>query len=204
MELFAHHVQIIAIAAIILTLIGYTQYFRSMFAGKTKPHMFSWIIWASLTAIAYFAQIFDNAGAGSWVTALTALISFFIAGYAYFYGEKNITRSDWLTFIAGLTAIPIWLVTENALYSVIIVTMIDALGFWPTMRKSWAKPHEETLVHYTLAGLKFALACLALENISWITALYPLSLVIMNWTFLIFVLWRRHVFKNDTLGRAQI
>jgi hypothetical protein len=194
---------ILASFAIILTLIGYAQYFRSMFAGKTKPHMFSWIIWASLTAIAYFAQVSDGAGIGSWVTALTALISFYIAGYAYFYGEKETTKSDWATFIAGISAIPVWLLTDNPLYAVLLVTLIDALGFYPTFRKSWSKPDEETLVHYNLAGLKFLFACFALEHVSWITALYPASLIFMNWLFVIYVLLRRYQLKKYVTGGSK-
>ncbi len=182
-----------AIIAIILTLIGYTEYCRSMLAGITKPHMFTWIIWASLTAIAFFAQISDSAGA--WITGLSATISFFIAGYAYFYGEKDITRSDWLVFISALSAIPIWMVTNNALYSVIIISIIDALAFYPTFRKSWMKPNEEAIIAYIMAFFKFTLALFALENVSATTALYPFSLVVMNAAFIILVVWRRKVLK---------
>lgn len=181
--------------AIILTLVGYFQYFRTMFAGKTRPHMFSWIIWASLTAIAYFAQISDNAGAGSWVTALSAIICFFIAGFAFFYGEKNITRGDWITFIAALSAIPVWLITDTPLWSVLIVTVIDALGFYPTFRKSWNKPYEENMFHYSTASIKFILAVFALNHFSIITALYPLSLVVMNFVFVFLLIIRRAQLK---------
>lgn len=188
--------EMMAVIAIIITLIGYGQYFRSMFAGKTKPHMFSWLIWATLTAIAYFAQVTDNAGPGAWITALTAIISFIIVGFAFFKGEKNITRSDWITFIAAIISIPVWLITDNPLWAVIIITVIDALGFWPTFRKSWMKPYEETSIHYFMASLKFVLALIALDNFTVITALYPASLVFMNGAFLVLLFMRRRVIKQ--------
>lgn len=181
----------IAALGIIFTLIGYSQYFRSIFAGKTKPHMFSWLIWASLTLIAFLAQVSDNAGPGSWITALTAIMSFIIVGLSCFKGEKSITRGDWITFLTALTAIPIWLITDNPLWAVIIVTIIDALGFYPTFRKSWLKPFEENALHYFLAALKFILSLVALDNFSIITALYPASLVFMNFTFLVLLYIRR-------------
>ncbi len=185
----------IAIVAVILTLVGYSQYFKNIFSGKTKPHAFSWLIWASLTGIAYFAQISDGAGPGAWVTGLTAVISFIIVGFALFKGENNITRSDWFTFIAALSAIPAWLITNDALLSVIIITAIDALGFYPTFRKSWMKPFEETAIHYFLAGVKFLLAVIALENYTVITVLYPFSLVVMNALFVMLLLIRRNALK---------
>ena len=39
---------------------------------------------------------------------------------------------------------------------------LDFLGFLPTIRKSYAKPYEETLITYMLSGLKFLLAIIAL------------------------------------------
>lgn len=187
--------ELLASIAVILTLVGYAQYFRNIFAGKTKPHMFSWIIWATLTAIAYFAQISDNAGPGAWVTGLTALISFIIVGLAFFKGEKTVTKSDWATFLAAASAIPVWLITDNPLWSVIIITVIDALGFYPTYRKSWMKPYEETAFHYVMAAIKFLLAVVALENFTVITALYPISLVIMNGVFVALLITRRTALK---------
>ncbi len=188
----------LASIAVIISLIGYYQYFKTMFAGKTKPHMFSWVIWAVLTAIAFFAQISDNAGAGSWITGLAAFLSFFIAGYAYFYGEKVITKGDWLTFLCAISAIPIWLITNDALLAVLIITVIDALGFYPTFRKSWNKPYEENITHSFLSAVKFILAVMALDNTSIITALYPISLIFMNLIFVAFVIWRRIIFDKNS------
>ena len=181
----------IAVIAVILTLIGYSQYIRTMVQGITTPHMFSWLIWASLTAIAFFAQISDNAGPGAWITGLSAAISFFIFFYAFFKGQRDITKSDCITFITACSAIPVWLITENPFWSVIMITIIDALGFYPTFRKSWNKPHEENLFHYFTAGLKFVLAVIAIDHYSVVTTLYPLSLVVMNFLFLTLVIIRR-------------
>ena len=50
---------ILGIIAVIIALAGYVPYFRDIFRGKTKPHAFSWLVWASLTGIAFFGQIFD-------------------------------------------------------------------------------------------------------------------------------------------------
>ncbi|MCB1558898.1 MAG: hypothetical protein KDJ50_08265, partial [Alphaproteobacteria bacterium] len=65
------------------------------------------------------------------------------------------------------------------------------VAYYPTIRKSWHKPHEEALMSYTIGAIKFLLSILALENITIITALYPLAIVTAN-TFLISMcLWRR-------------
>jgi hypothetical protein len=182
-----------------LAIFGYIPYVLSIRAGETKPHCFSWFIWGVLTAIAYAAQTESGAGPGSWATGLTVLVCLLVTALSAVYGEKRITRSDWLTFLAALTAIPIWYATSNPFYAILLVTLIDALGFWPTFRKSWHKPFEEHPLTYTLSAIKFLLSLLAISNFTWTTALYPASLVLMNSAFVIMVLVRRYKIDNTAL-----
>ncbi|MFZ1721974.1 MAG: hypothetical protein WAU07_05750 [Microgenomates group bacterium] len=39
---------IVAIISVLMTLFGYFFYFRDIFANKTKPHAYSWLVWALL------------------------------------------------------------------------------------------------------------------------------------------------------------
>ncbi len=181
----------LALIAVIMTVVGYFFYFRDIFANKTKPHAFSWLVWAVLTGIAFFGQVSADAGPGAWVTATTAAISFVIFGLALFKGEKNITLSDKLNLLGAGIALALWFITDDPLLSVILITVVDFLGFMPTIRKSYHKPHEETLIHYILAGLKFVLALLALENYTLVTWLYPASLVAANLFFAFMLVVRR-------------
>ena len=183
--------EILGWTAAALGLLGYVPYFISMLRNKTKPHAFSWLVWGILTAIAYFAQTADGAGAGAWATGFTAIACFIIVLFAIFKGEKNITRSDWIAFLTALTAIPVWYATKDPLWAIVLITIIDMIAFYPTFRKSWHKPHEEEPLAYGISGLKFFIAILALENLTVTTALYPLSLVLMNWIFVTMVFWRR-------------
>jgi hypothetical protein len=182
---------IIAVISVAMTLFGYYFYFKDIFAGKTKPHAYSWLVWGLLTAIAFFGQISAGAGAGAWVTATTAVVSFVIVGLAVQRGEKNVTKGDQINLIGCFIAILLWLVTSTPLLSMLLITLIDFLGFLPTIRKSIHKPHEETLILYVFAGAKFALAMFALDNFSVITALYPMSLVMANWLFVVMLVVQR-------------
>lgn len=181
----------VALVSIVITLIGYFYYFRDIFAGKTKPHAFSWLVWASLTAIAFAGQLSDGGGTGAWVTGVTAAISFVIFALAITKGEKNVTKSDRFNLLGALFALVLWFVTSDPLLSIILITVVDFLGFMPTIRKSYHKPREETLIHYVLAGLKFALAIVALEHYSVVTWLYPASLVAANLFFVLLLVTRR-------------
>ncbi len=181
----------VAAVSIIMTLVGYAYYFRDIFAGKTKPHAFSWLVWASLTAIAFAGQLSDNGGPGALVTGVTASISFIIFGLAIKKGEKDIATSDKLNLAGAAFALLLWFLTSDPLLAIILITIVDFLGFMPTIRKSYHKPREETLIHYVLAGLKFALAIVALNNYSLTTWLYPASLVAANLFFVFMLVVRR-------------
>lgn len=182
---------LIALVSVAMTLAGYYYYFRDIFAGKTKPHAFSWLVWSSLTAIAFAGQVSEDAGPGAWVTGVTALVSFFIFILATKKGEKNITKSDKLNLFGALIALALWFLTSDPLSAIILITIVDFLGFLPTIRKSYSKPYEETLATYLLSGLKFLLAILALNNYSLTTWLYPASLVLANLFFVLMLVFRR-------------
>jgi hypothetical protein len=175
--------------AVVLAFIGYIPYFLDIFKGKTKPHAFSWLVWGVLTAIAFVGQVVESGGPGAWATGFTALVCFVIFTLALKKGEKVITTGDKASLLGSFLALWLWWWTSDPLGAVILITIIDALGFYPTLRKSWLKPWEETQIMYLLAGLKFVVALFALESYTVVTWLYPASLVILNigFSFLLFI-----------------
>jgi len=185
--------------AVIMTVVSYFYYFRDIFAGRTKPHAFTWLVWMALTAIAFAGQLSDNGGPGAYITGLTAIVSLIIFFLALFKGEKEIAQSDWLSLAGAAIALLLWFTTSSPLLSIILITLVDFLGFVPTIRKSIRKPHEETLITYFLSGLKFLLAIIALENYSVITVLYPASLVFANLLFVaLLISKRRKILAKET------
>lgn len=184
---------ILGVVATLIAFYSYIPYFRDIFKGKTKPHAFSWLVWFLLTAIGFVAQVQDRAGAGAWVTGFTAFVAFFIFLAAIYRGEKHITKSDWACLIGAFAAMGLWALTKTPLLSVILITIIDALGFAPTFRKAYHKPHQETMQTFTLSALKFVIAIFALEHYSVVTVLYPASLVLMNGLFVVMLMSRRRL-----------
>lgn len=73
----------------------------------------------------------------------------------------------------------------------ILITVIDTLGFAPTFRKAYHKPQEETLITFALSAVKFVISIVALSNYSTVTVLYPASLVLMNGLFVAMLIIRR-------------
>lgn len=186
----------LGIIAVILSIVGYVPYLRDTFSGKTTPHIYTWFIWGTVTAIAYALQVSGGAGVGSWVTLTVAIIAYIIFAIGLRNGKKDITRSDTLFFILSIFAIFLWLVAKQPVLSVILVSTIDMLGFIPTIRKSWNKPHSETLFTYELNAFRHGLSVLALQNYTIVTWLYPVSWTLANTLFSLMLVVRRKALTN--------
>jgi len=175
-----------------VSIAGYIPYFHSIISGKSKPHVFSWIVWSWASCFLFVAQFLRGAGAGAWVTGITALASVLVMLLSLKYGEKSITHSDETVFGLSLAALPLWVITESPLWSVVLLVGICAFGFFPTFRKSYDNPHEELAVFYLSNVFKFLFGFLALENYAASTALYPVYGVLANGAFVAMLLWRRN------------
>jgi hypothetical protein len=166
--------ELLSAAAMVLTFVIFIPYIRSIRAGRTKPHMFSWIIWGLGTFVVFLAQLAGGGGIGAWPIGVSGLITLYVAWLAWTHrGDTTITRSDQWFFAAALAAIPLWIITSNPLWAVVILTAIDLAGFGPTFRSAWAHPHSERMNFYGLAAVRNLLVILALEHYSTTTVLFP-------------------------------
>ena len=181
----------LGVLAVIIGLIGYVPYFRTIFNGKTKPHAFTWLVWGILTAIAFGGQLVGKGGPGTWVTGFTALVSFTIFVLALVKGKRDFPLADWLCLGGCTIGLVLWAITGDPLAAIILITVIDMLAFTPTFRKSYSKPYSEPAFTYTLSGLKFLVSLFALHQLSTVTVLYPASLVLTNVLFVVLVLVQR-------------
>jgi hypothetical protein len=178
-----------------IALAGYIPYFRDIFRNKTKPHAFSWLVWAVLTGIAFAAQVVGGGGAGAWVTGFSAFVCFTVFLLALKKGQKTFSRFDWISLLSAFGALLLWVLTNNPVLSVLLVTAIDAIGFLPTFRKGYHNPFEETVSTFLLSSVKWVFAIFALNTFSILTWFYPASLILMNGLFVVLLLVRRKRLK---------
>lgn len=181
----------LGLLTILIALTSYSFYFRDIFKHKTKPHTFTWFIWSILNAFIFYEQLVHNGGPGAWVTGVAAVANVAIFVAAFKYGERNITRLDWLCLMIALGAFGIWLLKADTELAVILASSVFVVGFIPTIRKTLKKVHEETAITFALNSLKFIVALSALSTTTITTALYPIVLCITNGSFAVFLIWRQ-------------
>jgi len=168
---------VFATIAMLISAISFLPYIWSTLRGKVRPHVLSWSIWGLTTTIVFLAQRTAGAGVGAWPVGLAAMMAFLIAIIAFIKrGEIRITASDWLFFVLALGALPLWYVTDNPLWAVLLVTAIDILGFGPTIRKAYHQPQTDSVLFFSLIVLRNVFVLLALEHYSLTTALFPAAI----------------------------
>ena len=188
---------IIGALAIALTLIAFLPYIASTWRGQTRPHVFSWVIWGITTFIVFLAQVKDGGGAGAWPIGVSGVITIGVAIVAYLKrADISITRLDTLFFIAAVSAVPLWYFTADPMWAVAILTVVDLLGFGPTLRKAFHFPHEENLTFFGLFLLRNLLVIVALEHYSVTTLLFPAAVALACLLLILLIGYRR------TLNRA--
>lgn len=88
-------------------------------------------------------------------------------------------------------ALPVWLITSSPFWAVLILTAIDLVGFGPTVRKAYTKPHEERVWFFVLGALRNAFVIAALEHYSPTTVVFPLAVGLACLALALFIAYRR-------------
>jgi hypothetical protein len=188
--------ELLSAIAIALTFIAFLPYIRSIQQGKTKPHAFSWIIWGSTTFVVFLAQLAAKGGVGAWAIGVSGVITIYVAFLAYIKKLDNtITRTDWLFFILAMISLPLWYITSDPLWAVVILTTVDVLGFAPSFRKAYINPFEEQLTFFVIMVARNLISIMALKHYSVTTVLFPLITAVVCLIFILLVIYRRRKFK---------
>lgn len=188
------------LSGIIAGIIGLTcfiPYLIDIFRRKTKPHIYSWLIWSITQSTAVIAMIVGNAQYGSLGLAVGSLFCISIFFLSFKYGTKDITRFDTFCLIGAIFAVILWIVQKNPLYSVTLITIIDSIGFIPTYRKSYIDPYSETILFYLLTAASNFFAIIAIANYTIITTLYIATLASFDTICALLLIIRRRMLAKD-------
>ena len=186
------HKELLSTAAIILTFVAFAPYIRGILRDEIRPHLFSWVIWSCTTLIVFAATVKGGGGVGAWPIALSGVITLYITMLAHRHrADSTITRLDWVFFVSALSTIPIWYLTSNPLWAVIILTTVDLLGFGPTLRKAYYRPYEEGISLYAIYAFRNLLVVGAMEAYSLITLLFPVAIALACLVLIVLILIRR-------------
>jgi hypothetical protein len=191
MGMFISTKAIFAILSIILGIGAFFPYLRDVFVRKTKPHVYTWLIWVITQGTAVAGIWYGNGGLGSLVLTIGTFFVFIIFLASLKLGTKNITRADTFLLVGALVAVLIWWQLHNPYLAVGAVTFIDGLGYIPTFRKSLTDPWDETVLSWFGLGFANVFAMAALTDYNFLTVAYMVMQLVANISLALLCVVRR-------------
>lgn len=189
---------VFGVLAAALALGAYAPIYYGIFFGKIRPHIHTYSVWTVTVGIAFFASLFSAGAAGSWSLGVTTILVGGIFFLCFKYGTKDITRSDTFALFFAAVSLVLWLLTNNPVISVILVTFIEAFSFFPTLRKTWNDPYSESYWPWIINIVKHTSIIIAVSGYSVTTVFYPACLIVMNIILSAEIIIRRRGMKEKS------
>ena len=187
---------IFASISVIIGTLAFFPYMRDIFLKKTQPHSYTWLIWSITQGTAVVGIYYGGGGIGGLEFTIGTLLTFIVFLFSLKYGSKNITISDTVILISALLAIFVWWQLKNPFLSILMISVIDVLGYTPSFRKSYQEPYSETVLTWISFVVGNCFALLALGQYNFLTMGYIISISVANILLAIICLIRRQVIKN--------
>ncbi len=185
---------IVAVLALVVAIIGaFLPYIRDIFLKKTKPHAYTWLIWTITQGTAVAGLWYGNGGWGILPLFIGTIFVFLVFLLSLKYGTRNITKGDTVVLIAALLAIVVWWQLQAPLLAVLMVSVIDVLGYLPSFRKTFKEPWTETVASWVVFSIANILNMLALSEYNFLTLSYLVAITVANLVLVTICLLRRRV-----------
>lgn len=191
---------VLVLIAGVLGFVGYVPYFFGITKRETEPHAYTWLIWAITHGIITIGVWYGAGGYPAINTGLGALACVVVFLLSLRFGSKNITKGDTAALVAAFAAIFIWIFLKSPFWSVFVAVVIDLVGYWPSLRKSYVEPWSESATTWFLFGIAMIFSILALESYNFLTLAYYATCLVANFAlFFICVVRRKKIPKPAVL-----
>src|SRR5689334_2313768 len=95
------------------------------------------------------------------------------------YVPRDVAFFFSLLLLVGAAVIFIfYLITKEPTYSAILATVVDVIGYGPTLTKAWLRPRSDSVTSFTLNSVKFIPSLFAMDTVSIATTVYPATLIV--------------------------
>src|SRR5581483_710337 len=186
--------------SVAIALFSYALYVWKTLRAQARPHPLSWLIFGVLSGTGFLIQRDAAAGPGSWVMGVTAAVCLMLCLIGLRQGERSFPWYEWAFLAAAAIVFAFYLVSRQPALSAMLASIVNMLGFGPTLTKAWARPYSDSSATFTLNGLKFVPLLFAMDTVSIATCVLPASLVVTNLAVALTIVLRR---RNEMLHPAS-
>jgi hypothetical protein len=172
--------EIIGILSGLLSASAYIPYIKDILAKKTRPERASWLIWAVLTAIAFFSQFAKGASSSLWLPGIETCGLTIVLLLSLKFGTGGLTKKDLLALFSAAIGLLLWYFTHEPAVALYIIISIDAIGTVLTVQKAYQDPESETLSTWVLVCFAGVLSMISVGTLNIILLSYPFYIFAAN------------------------
>ncbi len=149
--------------------------------GRAKLARSTRVLFLLLMVVILVVQSHEFTG---WVLLLTvgeALSQILLFVLAIRYGVGGLSRSDIICYIAFAVSLSAYLMTKDAVLSLTLLILTDAIAFTPTVIKIWRDPASDTWMYFVVGGVAAAAAALlARSTNTYVEVAFPAYILVAN------------------------
>ena len=172
---------------------GSAAYIRDTLAGRSKPNLVSWSMWALAPLIGAAAAL--SADADVWATVRILLVGFLslLILFASFINPQSYWKLgpfDFACGICALLALSVWGFASSPRLAILLAAVGDGFASLPTIRKAWSYPETETGVTYIASFISAVLIIPSIPVWNIENSAFQIYLLTAN-TLLLFCVYRK-------------
>lgn len=171
---------ILSIIAAIIGNVAFYPYLKEILAKKTKPHLYTWLIWTLTQGTGVYGVLHGGGGWGVLNLFIGTFFVFLVFLFSLKYGTKNITFSDTIILVLALLAIIVWWQLDQPIISIVMISAIDFCGYIPSFRKTYKEPSSEPAIAWAGFAISNIIAIFALSQYNVLTITYIATLATAN------------------------
>ncbi len=170
------------ILGFIIQTIGSLGYCLDTLKGKNQPNRVTWLLWAIIPLIAFFAQRSQGVGLQTLMTFSVGFIPLFVL-IASFLNSKAVWKLGKLDFFCGflsLLGVVLWWLTKEGNIAIMFSIAADCLAAIPTVIKSYTHPQSESINNYFAAMLNSILTILTIKSFNFTNSSFAFYIFFIN------------------------
>ena len=191
MQSLPHWRDALGLVSVAMAVAAAAIYVAQTLRGEVRPHPLSWFVFGVLSGVGAWVQRDEGAAQGSWALLAMTIICFVFVGASLARGERSFSRQEWAFAAAAGATFGLYLVSRDANVAAGLITLIDALGYGPTFIRGWREPMKDSVASFALNAAKFIPSLMAMDPLTFATAFYPATLLVLNTTVSVMLLARR-------------
>lgn len=132
-----------------------------------------------------------------WFVGLQTLGVVIVALLSVKYGQGGWTKSDKFLVLLGLIGIVFWIITKDALLSLIMVIIVRSIGVSATVIKTYVHPRSEAVLPWLLYAASAILAIISVGELNFELLLYPIYVLMADSAVMLAKYHKHLLVKHD-------